>query len=346
MDFYANELKWLEDKGQNLSLIFNDSFTNSNTSYVRGIGSNFTHLVTDIYKQKYYEITPSDFIPVGSGEIGAYASEYKIFAIEAEGNKSGVVSKSRKGTQRNTIDASMSEATYKTIDWEYDINYSRTEIERAKAGKTLSIDLVRLKESETFRQFQLDVQKAAFLGVEDLQGLLNQSGVTVDTSTISNFLYTLTLDQLNTTVTNIVNSVANNLQEVNLSFPDTLVISPKEARGLKATSVGTEFGVTVSKYDRLLSLLKDGFNNQNFQIKELAYADKARNANVLGGNGKNRYVLYRNDPLSMKMHIQRNYTTSAYHTANGHDFTCVATAAYGGLDVFRKHEVTYFDHTS
>ena len=74
----------------------------------------------------------------------------------------------------------------------------------------------------------------------------------------------------------------------------------------------------------------------------LAYADKARNADVTGLN-KNRYVLYNKKADSLIMNVPLDFTLTLPGTSNGFDYTSAAYSRFTGVQALRPQEMLYFD---
>lgn len=353
MEYYKQELDWINSRANELekieSMASSASLTNSNNSYVRSAGTNYREFFTKLFRQKYYKGVPSNFFTVNSNLLGAYADDYQVTSIEAQGNESGLVSNSASPTFLPQISLSMSDKVYPLVNWRYGISYDIHDLQRANSGKNFSINVIQEKERATFQKFQTAVELIAFLGSDlngGYEGLLTQSDVVVDATTFNNFLHTLTLDQLEAKLIQIITNVKNSLNNVPDSMPNTFVIPSSEMTGLKGARLGNENSVFNTKFDFVEHVFRKVFGNDSFSIKELPYCDKANNASVLGGVGKNRSILYRNDPESINMHITRNYATTAFGTSDNFNFSCVAHAAFGGVNVTRPYEMRYFDHTA
>ena len=350
-EFYNNELKWIDQKGADFSKIYNEVNGNNaitnNINFTRAIGTNYTQYLKEILAQKYYTVTPSDYIEVRAGQIGAYADQYIITAFEQRGYQSGMVSRTSPPVNTPTVDLQMEQKEYKVSDWKYHITYNDRELVRAGQSQTVDLDIVRKKEEATFRNFQMDVQRMAFLGSNldgGYEGLLNQSNVAIDATTIDTPLSDMTVDTLDAKVKSIIKDTRNRLQQVDDAMPNMFVIPQNDLVSLKVSNVGVEASINVTKFDFILKKFRAAFG-QDFEIKGLAYSDEERNS--LGSNsGVNRYVLYRKDGSSQVMHITRNYTTTSYDRSYGECYTCTANASFGGLNVHRPHEMAYFDQIS
>lgn len=329
--------------------------TNANDSYVRSLGTTLTGIYQNIFQQKYFTVAPADFMPVISGEIGAYYDEYKVFGLESFGDRgsSGWQGAGGSNDTRSSVDELvMSELSFPINRWKYAIKYTLHELNRSAANQQVAVNLIQTKEAAVFKKYQLEIQKMAFLGVpsagKSFEGLITQSGVVTDAVTIADFLYTLNDADFDSTIQNIITTTKQNLNRVEESYPNTFVIPEAEADGLRAQRPASvaDSSVFRDRLELLESKMKRAFG-ENFQVKSLSYCDKSRNDEILNpATGFNRYVLYRNDRDSLMMQIPLNYTTTPYATSDNYVFNSVAYAQASGCNIIRSNEIRYFDHTA
>jgi len=124
--------------------------------------------------------------------------------------------------------------------------------------------------------------------------------------------------------------------------PDTFVIPADDYLGLVGPTSSTF--MNISKIEYLNNAFQKATDNPNFKIKGLAYAQATRNADA--GINKDRYILYKSDPKTMKMTIPVDFTMLEAATANNFNWTQPAYGQYSGCLINRKREVLYLDKTA
>ena len=61
--------------------------------------------------------------------------------------------------------------------------------------------------------------------------------------------------------------------------------------------------------------------------------------------GSNRYVLYVNDPETVRMSIPTQFTLNSPGTANNYQWQGVGYGQYTGVQNYRARQIYYFDHS-
>ena len=303
-----------------------------------------TGIKAKVTSQKFYTVKPSDYIPIVVGENAFSESilTYKDYSIGGD-FEDGIVQGSTNPSRTEKADTAIEGVTIPVMDWRKAVEYNL--IELGKASKSGNWSIVEAKERSRFKNWQLGIQKVAFLGLnakQTVDGLLTQSDVTSNTSTIPTFIKAMSVSQFGTLVENVLSDYFANSNSTEL--PTHFVIPTNDFLGLGAPTTETYWNRT--KMDWLLETFKTLTMNPNFKILPLAYAQKAQNLDFLGaGSGLNRYSLYRYDDESIRMDIPIDYTTTITDTINGFDYQSAAYGEFTGAKAYRPNEVLYFDHS-
>ena len=73
---------------------------------------------------------------------------------------------------------------------------------------------------------------------------------------------------------------------------------------------------------------------------------KANNVGRCGTYGANRYMLYRNDPETVRLGIPCQFTLLNPNTANNYQWKGVAYGQYTGVQCYRPAEIYYMDYNT
>ena len=300
-----------------------------------------TAISQEIVAQQFYEIPLADYVPVIVGQ--------NSFTTDILTYKTGMVSgdfeaktfETGQGSARQTeTDADIDSVNLKVRNYRDGISWNIFELEQAsRSGRW---DLVTLKETARKTAWDLGVQRVAFLGMQsdsaNYKGLLTQTDVNVNTTTITKYIKSMTEVELSAFVETVMQDYRTNCNQT--VYPDTFVIPEADWNGLVSPSSDT-FPIK-TKLDLLLEAFKRVTMNPNFEIKPVAYADQAQNADVVGLN-KNRYTLYKRRSATVRMEVPVDYTTTLQNTINGFEFQNTAYGQYTGVIFTRPKEGLYFD---
>lgn len=296
-----------------------------------------TQVKAQVIKQKFYEVSPAEFIPMKIGN-GAFMDDlltWKAFS-HADDFESGNILQGHDNSRIKSVNASLKSIRTKIVPWAKSLQYSLFEIQQAtKSGNWSRIEAL---ETARKRSWDLGIQKIAFLGANadtGLTGLLNNANVTIDTATITESISGMTDTEFQTFVAAILKAYSANANATVL--PDTFLIPLSDWLGLGISTSATY--PLRDRIDYLESLFKKLTKNPNFKIAPLAYGDTAHNS-----LGKTRYVLYRRNPDSLDMNLPIDYTSLAVGSLNNFQFQSVAYGQYTGVEVYRPKEMLYFDY--
>jgi len=313
-------------------------------------GSGYQYLIdtlseirADVVEQKFYKIAPADFMPVDVG-YGAFMDEIiQNLTFQTGGDFfAGDIDTNQDTGRLAQADVAMAPIRMPIVTWAKQIVW--TIIDIAKAAAASNWDLVSGKMESLKTDWDLGIQEVAFLGhpaKSDVTGLLNDAEVNINTSLITVPINQMSETQFNAFVGGALAAYFTNSNDTE-DKPDTFAVPTSDYLGL-VNAVSSSFP-NISKIEYLRNAFRAATDNPNFEVKSLAYGQASRNSDR--GINKNRYVLYKNDPKTMKMSIPVDFTMLEAGTANNFNWTQPAHGQYSGLLINRKREVLYFDETA
>lgn len=307
-----------------------------------GYEINITTLTTIVKKmseQKFFEVAPADYLPVRVGE-GAWSSNlvtYRSFDIGDE-FETGVVDTGGQNSRLASADAGVDSLSIKVYNWAKYIGWSIMELEIA--AKSGNWDIVSSKERARKKNWDLGVQRVAFLGMRGQNGvsgsclgLLNQGGVTVNTTVITKAISSMTTTELKTFTAAIIEAYRSNCQRT--AWPTHFIIPESDYNGL-ASQASPDFPIKST-----LELLEESFKlitrKPDFKILPLSYADSA-----YSGFGYQLYTLLNYDEESVRMDIPVQYTNTLANSIDNFSFQNAAYGQLTGVLAYRPLEMMYF----
>jgi hypothetical protein len=224
-------------------------------------------------------------------------------------------------------------------NWAKTIGYTIFDVEQALRSNNW--DMIEKKHKSRKENWDLGIQKTAFLGVSSNQtgfpGLLTNPNIVTNTSLITALINSLSAASLQSFVTTLIETYFANVNSV--TMPDTFVIPYADWLGLTALTPGT---VGTYPYP-LIKYLEDAFTaavrrkSKTFSIMPCAYCDSANNPSAL-----HYYLLYRKDPEDLRMDIPVPYTTTQPNSLNNFSFQDVGYGQFTGTNVYRNLGVLRF----
>lgn len=303
-----------------------------------------TTIMKKITEQKFFETAPADYLPVrvGEGTWSTQLTTYRSFDVGDE-FETGMINTGGQNSRLAAADAAVDALNIKVYPWAKTIGWSIFDLEYA--AKSGNWDVVTAKEKARKRNWDLGVQRIAFLGARgqngasgNCLGLLNQAGVTIDTTTITIPISTMTTSQLKTFCAQIVEVYRNNVQRT--TWPTHFIIPESDYNGL-ASQASPDFPIKST-----LQLLEETFQiitqKKNFKILPLAYADKGYHADVTAIAGKQVYTLLNYDEESVRMDIPLDYTNTLANSLDNFSFQNVGYGQFTGVLAYRPLEMYYF----
>lgn len=329
-------------------IVLNDreaALANHNQQICNALGyeiniTSLTAIAKRVTEQKFFEIKPSDYMPVlvGNGAWSTNIVTYRDFALGGD-FETGVINTGTSNSRLAEADAGVDSITVPINNWAKLIGWSIFDLQFA--AKSGNWDLVISKEKSRKRNWDLGIQKIAFLGSSvnsAVKGLLNQTAPTVNTTLITKYINSMTDAEFQSFVSAIVEAYRSNAART--VYPTHFAIPEADYNGL-VTPVSTSFAIT-SKLEYLLQAFKTATMNPNFKILPCAYADKTNPYNVAAGLTKNIYTLYNYEEDSLRMDIPVDYTNTLANTINGVQYQNGAYGQFTGLQSYRPAEILYF----
>lgn len=322
-----------------LQRVFNARFKNS-----LGYEVNITTLTTIMKKvseQKFFQIAPADYLPVVVGE-GAWSSNlttYRSFNI-ADEFETGIVNLAGQNSRLASADAGVDALNILVNNWAKETTWTIMELNMA--AKSGNWDIVTSKEKSRKLNWDLGIQRVAFLGARGLNGsggsclgLLNQPGVNVNSTLITQAISAMTPAQQAALCAGLVEAYRSNCNRT--AWPTHFIVPESDYNGLAAQS-SPSFPIK-----SILQVLEESLQivtrNPKFKILPLAYGDNAYSA-----LGYQSYVLLNYDEESVRMNIPVDYTNTLANSINNFQFQAAAYGQFTGVQVLRNLEALYFHY--
>lgn len=298
-----------------------------------------TRLLAGVQRQKFYQLNGqslNDFIPIEVG-TGAYARQLTQFAVAQVGDnfETGIVQPGNGINKDANVDIAVDTISIRNNFWR--MKYQATnEIVRMAQVNQETFSYIEEQERARLKTFQLGIQKVAFLGTSDglNEGLLNLSGVTVNTTLMPGNFAAMTTAQL----TNFATTAMSTYFALTNStvFPNTMVIPTTDLAGL-ATYISSTYPVGETRKEFLERAFKAAGAPADFKILHTVYNQTA------GTNGGARYVLYNRDADTLTMHLSKPYTPYPLYPVGALDMISDAEAQFTGVWAKRPQEILYMD---
>jgi hypothetical protein len=323
------------------SHMFNDKMHNASG----GLGAEqaittLSFISKDISEQQFYQIYPADYFPVKEGE-GAFDTNtlvYRSFDI-ADEFETGFVNTGIQSARSAMVDTGVDALTLQHFVWRKSLTYNIVDVKFA--AKSGNWSLITQKEITRKRNYDLGVQRLAFLGATgqngangNFLGLLNQPTAPVNTTLITGPLSQMTSAELATLAATWIGIYR---QTVNFTcYPDRLLIPERDYNGLAAPT-NSQF-MLIDILDFFTNIFRKITHNPNFKILPNLYCDS-----IASGNAYEQYVLLSYDPYSVFMSIPLPYTNTLANTLNDFDFTSTAYSQVAGTLLLRPLTLQYFN---
>jgi Uncharacterized protein conserved in bacteria (DUF2184) len=317
----------------------NERFKNS-LGYEVSI-TTLTTIMKKITEQKFFEIPPADYLPVRVGE-GSWSSNlvtYRSFDI-ADQFETGIINTGGQNSRLAQADTGVDALTIQVYNWAKSIGWSIFDLELA--AKSGNWDVVTAKEKSRKRNWDLGIQRVAFLGARGLNstggsclGLLNQAGITNNTSVITAPISGLSVSALKTFCAAVIEAYRSNCQRT--AWPTHFIIPESDYNGLASQS-SPDFPIK-----SVLQVLEETFQiitrKKDFKILPLAYGD-----NAYSGLGHQVYVLLNYDEESLRMDIPVDYTNTLANSLDNFSFQNAGYGQFTGVLAYRPLEMLYFTY--
>lgn len=297
-----------------------------------------------VIEQKFYEVAPADFVPIEIGNGAWMESIQTNLVYDAAGDfETGVVSLSDPSDLAQ-VSAGLAPVPAKIVTWAKGYQYSTPEVEKALASDNW--DVITAKQSVLKRNWDLGIQKIAFLGMASdptgVPGLLSNSNVNVNSAIITQAISTMTTTQLQTLIAALLAEYF--LNSNNTVLPDTFIMPMSDFLGMGVPYSG-QFPI-VSMLEYFEKMFQAMTGNAGFKVKGLLYSNQAANAGYWAPAGTNRYCLYRRNSETINMQVPVDFILNAPNTGNNFNWEGVGCGQFTGAIAYRPRELEYFDWAS
>lgn len=297
-----------------------------------------TELLKGVQRQKFYTLAGqaiTDFVPVEVG-TGAYKDSLMQYTVAQVGAsfKSGIIQPGNGINKDANVDIVIDKISIRNNYWRMKYQATKEIVEMARVNAE-TFSYIEEQETARLKTWQLGIQDVAFKGLGDgvTEGLLNLSGVTVNTSLIPASFANMTIAQLNNFATSAINTYFANTNST--VFPNTFCI-PTADLGALGTPINPQFPIGTRK-----QYLEDAFKMAgapaDFKIVHTVYN------NTAGTGGLGRYVLYNRDADTLTMYIPKPYTPYPLYPSGSLDMISDAEGQFTGVFAKRPQEILYLD---
>lgn len=297
-----------------------------------------TAVLKSLASQKFYEIPVNDYLPVRVGTEAAWARDmlmFRSFQIGGDFEK-GYIETGNEGRLAST-DVTLDAVRVPIRTWAKELTWSIADV--AEAARTGIWDIVTQKEKARRTNWNLGIQKTAFLGSRDgkMEGLATLSDVNINTTLVPANLPQMTDAEFTAFVGNLVGAYLQNNDYTQM--PNRLYIPLKDFVALNnATSIA--FPIK-SKIEYLRDALR-ATAGQDFEIKPLAYLQTEKSDGKLNAD---RYILMRYDEEVARFEIPVDYTVTVPNSIEGWTIRNAAYGQHSGVLSARPQEILYLDKT-
>lgn len=298
-----------------------------------------TEIVQGVVEAKYYELggqTPSDFIKMDVGR-GAYAGQIFQFTSAYVGApfEQCIINPASTGIHNDaTADITVDGISIKNNFYRQKYSVSNEEIKMATVNR-VGFDVIEQKEKARAKTWQLGIQNVLFNGLKDGQtfGLLNQPGVTVNTSLFPAAPQEMTVAQIKAFAGSAISTYFNT---TNGTYMPNRWLMPTESYMALGVPYGDTFGMPT-----LLEVFENAFKKAgapaDFKIVHSLYNNEAGN----GGHG--RHVFYNDDVDNLVMYVPKAYTPHPLYAQGALDMVSDAEGQFTGVQLKKTKTMLYAD---
>jgi hypothetical protein len=297
-----------------------------------------TTAIKSVAEQKFYQIPPADYMPVIVGE-GAFSTDLlKYLSYNTGGDfETGVIHQGMDNGQLAQADAAVEGKRYPIVNWAKGLGWNLFNIKTA--ALTGNWDIITEKEKSRKRNWDLGIQKIAFLGSATLagvKGLLTLDNVNINTVAITKPISAMSPSEYMNFIAAVYAAYRANCSYT--AEPTHFLLPEFDYNGLTAAVSSTY--PNVSKIEWLQKAL-DQIVGKKVQIKKVVYGDQTKN-----GLGVNRYAFYNSDADTFALDIPVDYTATLANSFNGFNWQNAAYGQFTGVKAYRPAELLYFDYSN
>lgn len=316
---------------------------NTDTAAYQYAVTTLTDITSKVVEQKFYEISLSDFVDFSTG-TGAFMQEILHNAVVnvAGGFETGVINTGNEA-RLNSSDIAIGQMRFPILNWAVKSVYSVFDVQQAFAA--MNFDLIEQIALSRKKMWDLGIQKVTMCGSKvntNVTGLVNNSGVTVNTTVITKSISSMTDAEFQALVGTLLDTFYANSNHT--AMPNRFYIPSSDYLGLGKAASTTYPNITRLEYlTQVFGAILAGYGVSDFRILPLAYLEKTQmNANT--SSNVNRYVLANKNPDTMYASIPVDFTVTQFGTADNFNFYNTAYGQYAGTVVLRPQELLYLDY--
>ena len=299
-----------------------------------------TDIVQGVVETKYYELagqTLSDFINIDASGRGAYAGEIFQFTSAYVGApfEQCIINPASTGIHNDaTADVAVDGISARNNFYRQKYSISQEGLKMAAVNR-VGFDLIEQKEKSRKKNWDLGLQKVLFNGLGDGRtlGLLNQSGVTVNTSLLPKKISAMTVAQLKTFAGS---ALATAFAASNYTIMPNRWLMPTDEFLALGVPYGDTFGMP-TVIEMLEKAFKQAGAPADFRIVHSIYGQG------IGGQSKGRHVFYNTDTDNIIMHTPKPYTPHPLYAQGALDMISDAEGQFTGVWLKRPTSMLYAD---
>lgn len=299
-----------------------------------------TDIVQGVIETKYYELagqTLTDFVNIDASGRGAYAGEIFQFTSAYVGApfKQCIINPASTGIHNDaTADVAVDGISQRNNFYRQKYSISQEGL-RMTAVNRVGFDLIEQKEKARKKCWDLGLQDTLFLGLGDGRtfGLLNQPGVTVNTSLLPVAPQSMTVAQ---TKAFAASALATAFAASNNTIMPNRWAMPTSSYMALGVPYGDTFGMPTLK-EVLERAFKAAGAPADFKIVHSLYNENA------GVGGVGRHVFYNTDSDNLIMHTPKPYTPHPLYAVGALDMISDAEGQFTGVWLKRPTSMLYAD---
>lgn len=299
-----------------------------------------TDIVQGVIETKYYELagqTLSDFVNIDASGRGAYAGEIFQFTSAYVGApfKQCIINPASTGIHNDaTADIAVDGISQRNNFYRQKYSISQEGLRMAAVNR-VGFDLIEQKEKARKKCWDLGLQDTLFLGLGDgrTYGLLNQPGVTVNTSLLPTAPQNMTVAQIKAFA---ASALATAFAASNNTIMPNRWAMPTSTYMALGVPYGDTFGMPTLK-EVLERAFKEAGAPADFKIVHSLYNETA------GTGGTGRHVFYNTDSDNLIMHTPKPYTPHPLYAVGALDMISDAEGQFTGVWLKRPTSMLYAD---
>lgn len=326
---------------------FNEEFRHTLPSLQNSLGyevsiTTLTAISKQVSEQKFFEVAPADYLPVrvGEGTWNTNLTAFRSFDIGGD-FETGILNTGGQNARLASADVGVDAVNIKLYPWGKELGWSIFDLEFAAMSGNW--DLVQSKERSRKKNWDLGIQRVAFLGARGMtgttgtcNGLLTLPGVTTNTTRITKPISQMTTSELKAFTAGVVDDYRANCNRT--AWLTHFIIPESDYLGL-GSQASPDFPIK-STLQLLNDMFKEIVPNGKFKgILPLSYCDKAYNT-----LGVQCYVSLNHNEESLVMNIPLDYTNTLANSLNNFQFLNVGYGQFSGVLLKRPLEVLYYQY--